>query len=200
MRGLGRSLLDTVVRNHPNLGLDRRAEFFVSRFFTYLPPSSKILDIGGGWGFYSAPLRNRGHASVVLDVVSPGYQKAPVIIYNGQEPIPFEDNSFDVSLLVTVLHHMEDPVAVIREALRVTRKRLIVVEDVYHHALGRIWTKWRDQIFNFEYWGHPGQFKTKEEWLKLFGCFNLKCVHHENHYTWLSGLRILNALMVFDKC
>lgn len=192
-----RFCLDEVVRRHPSLKLQERAELFVSLFEHALPRQSRVLDIGGGWGFYAKPLAERGHYVTVLDVVRPRLQKAPVVLYEGQR-IPFEDKSFDVALFITTLHHIKTTEDIIREALRVTRKKIIVVEDLYHHALGRWWTVLRDRFYNFEYFGHPCRFKKREEWIASFeqlGCFLAedKCL-----YTWLAGLRILNGVFVFN--
>lgn len=192
-----RAALDFLVRHHPALGLEDRAENFVRLFEADLPQKCRILDIGGGWGFYHKPLRSRGHQHLVLDVIKPGLQKCPVVIYDGNR-IPFPDSSFDVSLFVTVLHHIPDPEAVIREALRVTRKRVIVVEDLYRHRVGRWWTVLRDQIYNMEFFGHPKNFRTSEAWVKTFEKLGAVKVREEQLHTWLSGLRILNGVFVFD--
>ena len=89
----------------------------VTLFENQLPQESRILDLGGGWGFYTEPLEKRGHQTAVVDVVKPGYQKAPVVIYGG-ERIPFEDKSFDVTILITMLHHVPDPEKLVRESVR----------------------------------------------------------------------------------
>lgn len=189
--------MDETVRRTSVESLERRAEFFVSRFEGRLPAASRVLDIGGGWGFYSEPLERRGHHLTVLDVVKPALQKAPVIIYEGGR-FPFPDQSFDVSLLVTMLHHVPDPEALIREAGRVTRRFLIVVEDLYHHAWGRFWTVLRDRLYNFEFFGHPCQFRKKEDWVALFGKLGYKLAGEEEVYTRLAGLSILNGILVFE--
>ena len=189
-------MLDMTVRSNPSLGLDSRAEFFAGLFDPHLEPRSRVLDIGGGWGFYAAPLERRGHSCTVLDVVKPGYQKAPVVVYDPVKPIPFPDKSFDASMLITVLHHVSDPAAVLREAKRVTRKTLIVVEDLYHHPLGRAWTILRDQLYNFEFFGHPCQFRKKQEWLEFFKANGFEPVYDKSVYTWMAGLRILNGIFI----
>jgi len=197
IRALQRNVLDGVVRNNPRLGLEDRAEFFVQRFEKHFSKESRILDIGGGWGFYAEPLKRRGHHLTVLDVIKPGFQKAPAVIYNG-EHFPFPDKSFDASLLITVLHHIPDPVPVILEAKRVTRKKLIVVEDLFRNSAGRLWTIFRDQMYNFEFFGHPCQFKKREEWIRLFESLGFTLLEDESMYTRLAGLRILNGVFVFQ--
>jgi len=197
IRDCQRRILDALVRNVPDLGLRERAELFTGLFAQWLPQASRVLDIGGGWGFYHEPLRRLGHRHAVLDVVAPGVQKAPVVVYDGKR-IPFPDKSFDVSLLITVLHHIPDPESVIREAARVTCGRIVVVEDLFHHRVGGWWTCMRDQLFNFEFFGHAGQFKRKEEWISLFASAGMSLAFEREVYTWLAGLRILNGVMVFE--
>ena len=196
LRKWQRGLLDFVVQSRPGLDLDKRAEGFVSLFEKHLEPGSRILDIGGGWGFYREPLTRRGHNVMVLDVVKPGLQKAPLVIYPGGR-MPFPDKSFDASLLITVMHHVPDLEPLLAEARRITRGLLIVVEDLYHHPLGRWWTILRDQVYNFEFLGHPRQFKKREEWLEFFEKRGYSLLEYREVYTWLSGLRILNGVFVF---
>ena len=185
-----------MVERFPGVGLDRRAESFVSLFKEFVPPSARVLDIGGGWGFYVDPLRQaRGCDVTVLDVVEPGFRRAPVVVYEGKK-IPFEDRSFDVSLLVTVLHHVSDPEKLLAEARRVTRRSVIVVEDLYRHAFGRIWTVLRDSFYTMEFIGHPRQFRKKEEWFRCFEELGFGLESEKEVYTSLLGFRILNGLFV----
>lgn len=197
IRRTQRRLLDNLVERFPGLGLDKRAEYFVSLFEKDLSPDSRILDIGGGWGFYSHPLQERGHRVTVLDVVKPRLQKSPVVIYDGAR-IPFPDKSFDISLFVTVLHHVSDPEALLREAARVTGRRIVLIEDIFHHRLGRFWTEWRDRLYNFEFVGHPANFRKAEEWIRLAEKLGWRLVREEKVYTWLAGMRIWNGLFVFE--
>ncbi len=191
------AVLNGAVRRMPNLGLEQRAEKFTGIFEKYLPEESRVLDIGGAWGFYSDPLERRGHHLTVLDVRRPVVQKSPVVIYDGDK-IPFPDKSFDASMLVTVLHHIDKTEDVIKEALRVTRSRIIVIEDLYHHRPGRWWTILRDQLLNFEFVGHPRNFKKREDWIQTFESQGCRRVEDMQLFTWLAGMRILNGVFIFD--
>lgn len=197
IRSWQRRVQDRVVRSYPQHKLESRAEYFTSLFADHLEPASRVLDIGGGWGFYAAPLEKRGHDLTVLDVVKPGFQRAPVIIYDGGK-MPFEDKSFDASILVTMLHHTPDPVSILKEALRVTRKKIIVIEDVYNHSIGKFWTILRDQFYNVEYFGHPCQFKRSCEWVDLFKGLGLTLEEEKQVRTRISGLSILNAVFILN--
>ena len=196
-RSLQNHLLDWVVYNRTLGELETRAEYFAKLFANYLPQNCDILDIGGGWGFYSEPLAKRGHHLTVLDVRKPKFQKAPLVIYDPENAFPFPDKSFEASLIVTVLHHVSDPRPILSEAKRVTRGVLILVEDLYHHPLGRWWTILRDQLYNFEFFGHPRGFRKREEWIELFESHGFSLIEEKKVYTWLSGMRILNGVFVF---
>ena len=193
---LQRRLLDGVVRKMAAPSLERRAQYFSGIFEPWLPRNSDILDIGGGWGFYHEPLVSRGHRHTVLDVVRPGFQKVPVVVYDGTR-IPFPEKSFDVSMLVTVLHHAPETLTLIEEASRVTRTCVVVIEDLYHHAVGRWWTSLRDMLYNFEFIGHAARFHTKKEWGEIFSRRGLTMTHSKEMFTRLAGMRILNGVMLF---
>lgn len=198
LRTFQRNLLDGLVRHFAHDALVQRAEKITKLFENQFPEKSRILDLGGGWGFYAESLKKRGHEHLILDVVQPGYQKAPVVLYDGSK-IPFPDQSFDVAILVTMLHHVDDPVALLREVHRVTRKRVVVVEDLYHHALGRFWTICRDRLLNMEFMNHPHQFRKHEDWLKLFKAQGFATLDFIQIYTWLAGFRILNGIYILER-
>jgi len=198
LQAFQRRILDGIVRHFAHRALEVRAEKMVRLFEKQIPRGSRILDLGGGWGFYAEPLKKGGHEHLVLDVVNPGYQKAPVVLYDGSK-IPFPDESFDVTILVTMLHHVPDPQALFKEVRRVTRQQVIVVEDLYHHAVGRFWTICRDRLLNIEFATHPHQFRKDGAWREFFKAAGFEVSSFKSFYTWLSGFRILNGVYVLQK-
>lgn len=196
IRRVQRRSLDWIVKSFPGIGLDRRAEAMVSLIKEFIPSRSRVLDIGGGWGFYVEPLRQARNCDVtILDVVNPGFRKAPVVLYEG-EKMPFPDRSFDISLLVTMLHHVPYPEKVLLEAKRVTRQAVIVVEDLYRTVAGRWWTVLRDQVYNLEFFGHPCQFRKKDEWSRCFRDLGFGLQSAKEVNTSLLGMPILNGIFV----
>lgn len=198
LQAFQRRVLDGIVRHFAHGALEARAEKIVQLFEKQIPRGSRILDLGGGWGFYAEPLKKRGHESLVLDVVNPGYQKAPVMLYDGVR-IPFPDQSFDVTILMTMLHHVPDPQALFKEVQRVTRYKVVVVEDLYHHAAGRFWTLCRDRFLNVEFLEHPHQFRKDGEWREFFKEAGFEVRSFKSFYTWLMGLRVLNGIYVLQR-
>ena len=168
---------------------DDRATEIVRTIRPFLIPNSKLIDIGAGGctiaqelireGFQITPIDVR-NKSVVSDI-SP-------TIYDGKR-IPFADSSFDIALLITVLHHTKDPVAILKEASRVA-KRIIVMEDLYENQIQKYLTFIMDSWLNKEFFGHPYSNKTETDWEQTFKNLDLKLIGKEKHPFWrffLSG-------------
>lgn len=65
---------------------------------------------------------------MLVDIVDYNYSDLPLILYNPEEKIPLADKEVDTTILFTVLHHASDPEHLLREATRITRKRLVIIE------------------------------------------------------------------------
>jgi SAM-dependent methyltransferase len=136
----------------------------------------RVLDLGAGEGFVTAAL-GRG---VAADV-GPFRRAAagPYVVYDGRA-LPFDDDAFDTTLLLLVLHHCGAPGAVLDEALRVTRRRVIVTESVHRNRLDLALLNALDARFNR--WRHGGRmpapvaFRTPGEWEALFAARDVRLV------------------------
>ena len=88
------------------------------------------LEIGTGTGLFAAEIAARGGRVVGIDASREMLRKArtrvPVCAADAAR-LPFRDGSFDRAFLVAVLDFVEDPVAVLREALRVSRGTVAVL-------------------------------------------------------------------------
>lgn len=123
-----------------------------------------ILDIGFGHGTNALMIAREGFNVKGIDVVDMSmYEDFKATLYDG-EHIPFYDKSFDTAIIIHVLHHCDNRMKVLKDALRVS-KRVIVTEDTY-----RNWVEWffvsiNDMVGNFEFRFHP--YYTKQEWRKI---------------------------------
>lgn len=157
---------------------------FMERFSEYFSNDSRILDVGAGTCNMTHLLQRRGVKTVPLDITDISLvQSIKPVLYDGSE-FPFEDDSFDVVLILTVLHHCSDPECVIREARRVA-KRVIIIEDVVRGPLHAMLTKATDSILNLEFFGHPHQNKSDQEWIDLFDRCGLQLVHKHDVWSFL---------------
>lgn len=130
----------------------------------------RVLDIGAGDGKVGELIQKRlGKRVEGCDVVDYNKSTIPVRIYKEGAELPFNDGHFDTSLVLTVFHHSDNPLRLLREAGRVTSKRLIVIESIYmteEHRKMNIFLDWfynrvlHEGIpvpYNFQ---HPNQWET----------------------------------------
>lgn len=139
----------------------------VEPFLMHLDADDQILDIGSGNGLVAYTLREQGYQVTPLDVADLSYapEVAPVV-YDGQN-MPFDNQAFDTALLLTVLHHIPEPDAVLQEACRVAR-RVIIIEDIYHNNIQKWLTFSMDRFINWGYADCPHTNKNDEEWKATF--------------------------------
>lgn len=183
---MNKTLLDltAVIPLLPTL-LRQRARSYYPQFAPYLAKSDRILDVGCGPGYFTDVLREEQHQVVPLDLEpSPFLTHLPRVVYDGAR-MPFADGTFDWALIITVLHHAPDPLAVVAETARVAR-RLIVVEDVVYSNWHKYLTWGIDSFYNLEFAGHPHSNQTEAGWRALFAEAGLgvTAVHRQ----WSTGL------------
>ncbi len=105
----------------------RRVDRLAELLSASLPSCRRLLDVGCGDGRITRAVADRSPGLEVagIDVVIRPETAVPVSAYDGSR-IPFDDNSFEVVMMVDVLHHSQDPLAVLREARRVASAALLV--------------------------------------------------------------------------
>ena len=109
--------------------------------------TGSILKVGYGFGFFSyfAFLWNSDITNVDVLVSRDALSPDLVQQYQG-DLLPYEDNSFDVVVCNYTLHHSDNPDTLFRELVRVSKKRIIVVEEFYNsffQKLDLVWNCWQ---------------------------------------------------------
>ncbi len=166
----------------------QRAKDLLKEVYQYLDKQDNIIDIGAGTCNVCALLKGKEFQTTPLDVQNLSFVKEiDPVIYNGRE-IPFADKSFNVALLLTVLHHTPVPKDIIKEAKRVSQK-IIIIEDIYLNAFHKYLTYFIDSLLNFEFVGHPHTNKSDQEWKLLFKELGLK----------LNEARYRKSFLVFEQ-
>ncbi len=118
-------------------------------------------------------LQEKGYDVTALDIKDLTYtDKIKPVLYDGRT-IPFADNQFDISLLLTVLQHVSDPINLLEESARVSKK-IIIIEDVYNSIFQQYLTYIVDSLVNFEIFGHPHTNMTDKQWRDQFDKLGLK--------------------------
>jgi SAM-dependent methyltransferase len=128
-----------------------------------------LLDVGCGEGSVAVAIAERVGARRVAGVdikIQPGVP-IEAVAYDGLH-LPFPDGTFEAVVISDVLHHCQDPVAVLREALRVA-SRIVAIKD--HFNFGPVSEKlllWMDQIGNASHEIHVrGTYFGPRAWAEM---------------------------------
>lgn len=156
----------------------------------HLDCPSRILDLGAGEGFVGAEAAKSTGAEIVLaDVIDLNQTSLPLVRYDGRN-LPFSDNYADVILLSYVLHHCEEPRAVLDEVRRVAADRVIVLESVVENQADRMWLSFADRLANRLRSGGEMKedmlhFDTVYGWRRQFKNAGFTVVVEERRGRWL---------------
>jgi len=91
----------------------------VTRHFA---PTAKLLDVGCGTGWLAEHFSDYTGIDGSPDAVDAAKAKGrSILLGDVNEPLPFEDATFDGVVLKDLLEHVGDPVAVVRETRRVLK-------------------------------------------------------------------------------
>lgn len=143
---------------------------YIARFLPSGP--LKIVDVGSGDGYLGAVLQAYRPNTVVIGVETqrreltrPGFEP---VIYDGLH-LPFPDRSFDVAIVTNVLHHADDQLAVLAEACRVTRRRVIVKDHLANGMLDRLKIGFLDILGNRRFGADTqGDYLDRAQWTAMF--------------------------------
>lgn len=156
----------------------------------------KYLDIGSGnYGLINL-LLERGYKITAFDIHDKSrFNHITPIIFNG-ENLPFKTDQFDSTTVITVLHHSSNPVKLIEEAIRVSRKEIIIMEDIYSNYFQKHLTYFTDSVVNWEFALHPHNNKNFEEWRNLFNDYELAINDYRIDQTLLFFRQVIFRLKI----
>src|SRR5436190_13472750 len=138
----------------------------------HLDRGMSVLDVGCGEGYVTQELRARGVGEAWgADIVDlRRHKNGQFALYDGRT-LPFPDERFDMVMLNFVLHHVPDElkIGLVREALRVARGKLFILEDTPTTAFDRFVSQRHGDAYRRKIDSDaPFGFLTPAEWRWLF--------------------------------
>jgi SAM-dependent methyltransferase len=185
-----------IERMHQAFVFDRRIHVLAEHLAALIPEHARVLDVGCGDGRLARLVsQRRPDLEVVgIDVLVRPDCHIPVAGFDGRT-VPYADLSFDTAMLVDVLHHTEDPVALLAESARVARRCVVIKDHVLGGWLGGARLRFMDRVGNRRHGvALPFNYLGAEQWDEAFHALGLTV----EHWTSRLGLYWWPASLVFD--
>jgi SAM-dependent methyltransferase len=154
---------------------ERRVRVLAECVASLLPANATLLDVGCGDGHVAhriatirADITVRG-----VDVLVRQHTRIPVDKFDGKH-LPAADQSVDVVMVVDVLHHTDDPAALLAEAARVARKAVVIKDHLSDPVLAAVTLRFMDWVGNAPHGVRlPYNYWPRRRWKSAFAALGL---------------------------
>jgi SAM-dependent methyltransferase len=166
------SLLETI---HGGYVHTRRVRVLGDHFAELIPQDAQVLDVGCGDGLLAHLIMQKRPDLALrgIDVLVREQTYIPVAAFDGQV-IPYPNASFDAVMFVDVLHHTADPMILLREAVRVVRKALVIKDHTLNGFLAGPTLRLMDWFGNAPHGvALPYNYWPQEKWFEAFETLDL---------------------------
>jgi SAM-dependent methyltransferase len=154
----------------------QRVETLCGHLMPLLPLRAQVLDVGCGNGLLAHALEEKRPDVKIrgIDVLVQEQSHIPVEQFDGRT-IPHADASFDVVMFVDVLHHTEDPMRLLREAVRVARRTIVIKDHPLDGFLAGPTLHFMDWVANKRYGiALPHNYWRRQQWFEAFDMLGLR--------------------------
>ncbi len=158
------------------------------RLAAHVPQGARVLDVGCGDGTIAARVAALAGAAGIegVDTVLQPRPAVPVTAFDGHV-LPFGEDSFDLVMLVDVLHHSRQPQALLAEAVRVSRGPVLIKDHDWTNPAERALLTLADYLGNRPYGVDlPYGFLRPQDWTALFAALGLR-PHVTQRFTYGGG-------------
>ena len=163
-------------RVHEAYFYGRRVRRLADHLSGMIPSGCRLLDVGCGDGRLAHLLsEKRPDLSVEgVDVLARKQTWFPVKLFDGTT-LPYPEASFDGIMLIDVLHHVRDPMPLLRESMRVSRRWLVIKDHVLQGAGAAQRLRFMDHVGNARHSvALPYNYQSANQWTALYQELNLK--------------------------
>ena len=156
-----------------------------------------MLDVGSGDGRLARLVADKRPDISIrgIDVALRRDAAIPVEKFDGTS-IPYGEGSFDVVMFVDVFHHTDDPMVLLREAVRVTRQIILIKDHTLQGALAYSTLRFMDWLGNARHnVALPYNYWTPAQWQGAFDKLGLSVSSCESNLK----LYPFPADLIFDR-
>jgi SAM-dependent methyltransferase len=167
--------LSLVKSFHHRWIFQRRVAVLSTLLAEMIPPAASVLDVGCGDGSIGKLIAQKqpGVAVHGLEVMARPVCELEYSLFDGTR-IPYPDASFDVCLFVDVLHHSDDPAQLLGEAVRVSRRYVVIKDHLCENAVDAATLRFMDWVGNRPHGVRlTYNYKSRREWDALFAAAGL---------------------------
>ncbi len=167
--------MSQIERIHGGYVHNRRVRVLSAHLWELIPQGARVLDVGCGDGLLAhfimqkrPDIEMRG-----IDVLVRKHTYIPIDGFDGKV-IPYGDAIFDVVMFVDVLHHAEDPMILLREAVRVVRKAIVVKDHTLNGLFAGRTLQFMDRVGNKRHGVPlPYNYWPRQRWFEAFEALDL---------------------------
>lgn len=178
---------------HARLVHGRRVRVIGELLAPLIPAGARTLDVGCGDGRVGRQVVERRPDLELRGVeITPRKDTLiPVDSYDGKT-LPYPDASFDALIYVDVLHHADEPEALLREALRVARQAVLIKDHLCDGFLARPTLSFMDRVGNRGFdMPMPHNYWRRDQWRQAFDRLGVEVDHWSSKvplYPWPASL------------
>jgi len=168
--------MNVLERLHERHVRARRARVLAGVVAGLLPEGVRVLDIGSGDGEIDAELmRLRRDLKVDgIDIMLRAKTAIPTRHYDGLR-IDAPDGTYQWCMLVDVLHHADNPTALLREAARVCSEGIVIKDHLLRGFMAGHTLRFMDRVHNARHGiALPFNYWTPDQWDEQFSLLGLK--------------------------
>ncbi|HEX6850601.1 MAG TPA: class I SAM-dependent methyltransferase [Candidatus Polarisedimenticolaceae bacterium] len=153
-------------RLHGGYVHERRTTVLRDILTPWIPPGARVLDVGCGDGLLAERIGEARPDVAIegVEVLVRPEVRIPVRPFDGLR-LPYPDGAFDAVLLVDVVHHAEEPEALLLETARVSRGVVLIKDHTREGFLAGPTLRFMDRVGNARHGVDiPGSYWPERVW------------------------------------